>query len=118
MHNFTLASKSTHGVAVMTPKGYINDLGAERLEQTSERYLDEGVKKMIVNFSNVQFINTIGISIFTGIIQKSLESHSRLCFTNLKRIHQEIFEVVGLAKHVKIFKDEEEALSFLLKEKN
>ncbi len=97
----------------MTPKGYINDMGAEQLEQTSERFLDKGLKKLIVNFADVQFINTIGISIFTGIVQKTLEHDSMLCFTNMKKIHRDIFEVVELIKYVKVFKDEEDALLFL-----
>jgi anti-anti-sigma factor len=105
--------RSAHGVAVMLPKGYINDLGAESLEQTSEQYLGEGLKKLVVNFSDVQFINTIGVSIFTGIIQKTQEYKGLLCFTNMKKTHRDIFEMVGLMQHVKVFKDEEDALNYL-----
>lgn len=113
MNNFSLSSKSAQDVAVMMPKGYINDMGAERLEQTSEQYLGNGVKKIVVNFSDVQYINTIGISIFTTMVQKTLECDSLLCFTNLKKVHRDVLEMVGLIKHVKVFKDEEDALSFL-----
>ena len=105
--------KSQDKVAVMTPKGYINDLGAERLEQTSEQFLGEGLKKLVVNFTDVQFINTIGVSIFTGIIQKTRDHDGLLCFTNMKKIHREVFEMVGLIEHVKVFKEEEDALSYL-----
>jgi anti-anti-sigma factor len=113
MNNFSLSAKAAQDVAVMLPKGYINDMGAVRLEQTSEQFLGKGVKKLIVNFSDVQFINTIGISIFTGMVQKTLDHHSQLCFTNLKKIHLDVFEMVGLIKHVKIFNEEADALSFL-----
>ena len=113
MNNFSLTSKLALDVAVMMPKGYINDMGAACLEQTSEQFLGKGSKKLVVNFSGVLFINTIGISIFTGIIQKALEYNGLLCFTNMKKIHREVFEMVGLMKHVKVFKDEEDALSFL-----
>ena len=94
------------------PKGYINDMGAVSLEQTSEQLLGKGMKKLIVNFSDVQFINTIGLSIFTGMVQKTLDHNSRLCFTNMKKVHRDVFEMVGLIKHVKIFKDEADALIF------
>ncbi len=97
----------------MMPKGYINDVGAERLEQTSEQFLGNGLKKLVVNFSEVQYINTIGVSIFTGMIQSTLEHNSLLCFTNLKKVHRDVFEMVGLIKHVKVFKDEKDALTFL-----
>jgi len=97
----------------MLPKGYINDIGAERLEQTSERFLHSGLKKLVVNFSDVQYINTIGISIFTGVIQMTRDHDSMLCFTNMKKVHRDIFEMVGLIKHVKVFIDEKDALGFL-----
>ncbi len=113
MNNFSLLSKSALDVAIMMPKGYINDLGAERLEQTSEQFLGKGTKKLIVNFSDVQYINTIGVSIFTGIVQKALDYDGQLCFTNMKKVHRDVFEMVGLIKHVKVFKNEEAALVYL-----
>ena len=95
------------------PKGYINDMGAVSLEQTSEQLLGKGINSLIVNFSDVQYINTIGVSIFTGMVQKTLEHHSVLCFTNLKKAHRDVFEMMGLIKHVKVFADEVDALTFL-----
>ncbi len=102
----------------MMPKGYINDMGAVSLEQTSEKLLGKGAKTLIVNFADVQFINTIGISIFTGMVQKTQEHDSVLCFTNLKKIHRDIFEMMGLIKYVKVFNDEEDALRSLKKKES
>jgi anti-sigma B factor antagonist len=111
--NFSLSSKSALDVAIMMPKGYINDMVAEHLEQTSEQLLEKGVKKIVVNFAEVQYINTIGISIFTSIVQKALDYNGVLCFTNMKKVHRDILEMMGLIKYVKVFKDEEDALSFM-----
>jgi len=97
----------------MMPKGYINNIGAQHLESASEELLDHGSKKLIVNFSNVQFINTIGLSIFLSIVQSALEYDSLLCFTNMKKDHREMFEMAGLIKHVKVFKDETDAFNYL-----
>jgi hypothetical protein len=54
--------KSALDVTVMLPKGYINDLGAERLEQTSED-ARERTEETCCQFFGCQFINTIGVSI-------------------------------------------------------
>lgn len=113
MINFSLSSRSERDIAVMVPKGYINNIGAESLELTSEEFIDKGSKKLVVNFSDVQFINTIGLSIFLSIVQNSLESNSLLCFTNMKKDHREMFEIAGLIKHVKVFKEEMDALDYL-----
>ncbi len=100
-------------MAVITPRGYINDIGAVCLEQESGQYLDNGLKKLVVNFSDVQFINTIGLSIFLSIVQNTQDHGSQLCFTNMKRDHLEIFEIAGLISHVKVFKDENAAFIYL-----
>ncbi len=113
MSNFSLSSRSAGDVAVMMPKGYINDIAAERLEKTNEQFLGHGLKKLVVNFSDVQFINTIGLSIFLGMMQRTQEHNSVLCFTNMKKDHQAIFEIAGLIKHVKVFKDEKDAFNYL-----
>jgi len=113
MSNFSLSSRSAQNVAIMLPKGYINDMGAVSLERTSEQLLGEGMNALIVNFSDVQYINSFGVSIFTGMVQKTLEHNSVLYFTNMKKVHRDVFEMMGLIKHVKVFADEADALKFL-----
>jgi len=113
MSNFSLSSRSAQNVAVILPKGYINDMGAVSLERTSEQLLGSGMDTLIVNFADVQYINSFGVSIITGMVQKTLEHNSVLCFTNLKKAHSDVLEMMGLIKHVKVFADEEDALKFL-----
>jgi stage II sporulation protein AA (anti-sigma F factor antagonist) len=113
VNNYSLSSRSEQDISVMMPKGYINNIGAENLASTSEKFIDKGSKKLVVNFSEVQFINTIGLSIFLSIVQNTLESKGLLCFTNMKKDHREMFEMAGLIKHVKVFKDEKDALNYL-----
>ena len=115
MNNFSVSAKSAHDVAVIMPKGYINDMGAVSLERTSEQLLGAGMNTLIVNFTDVQYINSFGVSIFTGMVQKTLEHNSVLYFTNMKKVHRDVFEMMGLIKHVKVFADEEDAFKFLKK---
>jgi anti-anti-sigma factor len=113
VNNFSLSFKTDQDVVVMAPKGYVNDLGAESLEHASEQVLDKGLKKLVVNFSDMQYINSIGASVFIGIVQKTIENEGQLCFTNMKKVHQDVFELLGITKHVRVFKEEQDALSFL-----
>lgn len=113
MNNFSISVKPANDIVVIMPKGYVNDLGAERLEHACEQYLAKGLKKIIINFSEMQFINSIGASVFTGIVQKTLEYGGQLYFTNMKKAHCDVFEMLGIIKHVNVFKDEREALNLL-----
>lgn len=113
MNNFSLTLKTSEDIVVIAPKGYVNDMGAERLEKASDDVLDKGHKKLVVNFADMQFINSIGASALISIVEKARESEGLLCFTNMKKIHHDVFEMLGITKHVKVFKEERDALSFL-----
>lgn len=113
MNNFSILSKTINGTVIFMPRGYVNDLGAENLENACEEFLSKGLKKVVINFSEIQYINSIGASIFTGIVQKIAEHDSMLCFTNMKKVHSDVFEMLGITKHVKVFKEEKDAVNFL-----
>ena len=113
MIKFSLSSKSELDVAVMMPRGYLTDVGAHQIENASEQFLDRGFKKLIINFSNVELINTHGISILKSILRKTSESGCRVCFTNVNKLHREIFGLTGLVKQRDVFQDEDDAMIYL-----
>jgi anti-anti-sigma factor len=110
--NFSLSSKSELDVVVMMPRGYLTDIGAHLIEKASKQFLDSGFKKLIINFSNVELINTRGISIFESILQKTSKSGCRVCFTNINKFHREIFGLTGLMNRVNVFQDEDDAIIY------
>ena len=110
---FSLSSKSELDVAVLMPRGYLTDIGAHQIEKASEQFLDRGFKKLIINFSNVELINTHGISILKSILRKTSESGCRVCFTNVNKLHREIFGLTGLVKQRDVFQDEDDAMIYL-----
>lgn len=113
MSNFILSLKDADDVGIIILKGYVDDLGATRIEEASDHALRNGVKKLVFNFSGMQFINSIGASILATIVQKAKESDGLLCFTNMKKVHRDVFDLLGITKHVKVFRREEDAVNFL-----
>jgi anti-anti-sigma factor len=97
----------------MMPRGYLTDIGAHQIEKASEQFLYRGFKKLVINFSNVELINTDGISIFKSILQKTSGCNCRVCFTNISKFHRDIFELTGLMKLVDVFRDEDDAMVYL-----
>ena len=99
----------------MMPRGYLTDIGAHQIAIASEEFLDRGFKKLIINFSNVELINTHGISIFKSILRKASECCCLVCFTNINKLHREIFELTGIMKRVDVFQDEDDAMIYFKK---
>ena len=56
--------------AVIMPTGYLNALTGDQIDKVCDRLLAEKVNYIIINFSRVEVINTIGISILVGIFEK------------------------------------------------
>ncbi|MFQ5900123.1 MAG: STAS domain-containing protein [Thermodesulfobacteriota bacterium] len=106
-------SKKVGDCIVLYTDGYLNGLGAEKLEDKCETIINGGYRNIVINFGNTEFINSIGISILIGVIEKISKVEGRLSFSNLTKINQETFEMLGLTKYVPIYETEEKALLHL-----
>ncbi len=110
MDNPILLSKKLKDCIILYTNNYLNALGAEKLEDECEALFKMGHEKILINFENTELINSIGISVLIGIIEKMKHFEGRLSFTNLNKTHTETFNMLGLNKYVPIFENEADAL--------
>lgn len=116
--NFKVVSRITGDVAVLYPQGYLNTLAGESLVNECKSCLSQGIRKVILNFSGTELINSIGISLLLHVMEGLKEGGGSLCFTNLSKMHSDTFEMLGLTKHMLVFRDEDEALSYFTPERD
>ena len=95
--------------AVVRTNGYINNLGAERIEQEIDSLISWGVKNFIINFAQSPIINSMGLSILIGVIEKTNQIEGKLSFSNLTEVNAETMEIMGLTQYATLFPTEEEA---------
>ena len=99
--------------AVIYASDYLNKLTGERIERECRDRLDSGCRALIIDFSDTQLVNSIGISILLGIIAIAERSGARVVFSDVNNQTVELFEMLGLTRHVALAKNEQEALSTL-----
>ncbi len=99
--------------AVIYASDYLNKLTGERIERECKKQIDSGCRALIINFSETELVNSIGVSILLGIIDIAEKSSARLIFAEVNIQTAELFEMLGLTRHVLLARDEEEALSTL-----
>ena len=111
----TLRIEIRHGEdhAVIIPRDYLNALTGDRIDKACEQLVERGVRYIIINFGQIELINTIGISILVGIIEKVLARHGLIYFPELGGTNREIFEVLGLQTVAMIFPTDEDALAHM-----
>ena len=93
--------------------GYLNSLLGEEVEKVVRARLEEGGRRVVLNFQGMRLVNSIGISFVIGIVEKVMEREGRMGFCEVSRINRDLFRVTGLEKYVRSFETEKEALDYL-----
>lgn len=81
---------------------YLNKLSGEQIEYECKRRLEAGCKELVVNFSKTEIVNSIGISILLGVIDTASNNGAKVVFCDVKEETVELFDMLGLTKHVTI----------------
>jgi len=101
--------------AVVYASDYLNKLTGERIERECKKQLESGARALVIDFSDTELVNSIGISILLGIIDIAEKNGALVVFSDVKDETVQLFEMLGLTRHVVLAKDEQEALSGLAK---
>ncbi len=99
--------------AVVYAGDYLNKLTGEKIERECRRQLTCGCRALVIDFSDTKLVNSIGISILLGIIDVAEKSGAQIVFSDVNNQTVELFEMLGLTRHVVLAKDEREALMSL-----
>jgi len=81
---------------------YINKLSGERIERECQRQIHAGCKTLVVDFSETEIVNSIGVSILLGVIDAATNAGAKLVFSEINEDTCELFETLGLTNHVEL----------------
>ena len=83
------------------------------MEKVVREQFDAGGRRVLLHFGDTRLVNSIGISFIIGVVEKVMEREGRMAFCEVSRINRDLFQVTGLAKYVRSFDKEKEALEYL-----
>ncbi|HYT50464.1 MAG TPA: STAS domain-containing protein [Pyrinomonadaceae bacterium] len=106
-------ARSVGDAAIIYASDYLNKLSGERIERECRRQLEAGCRTLIINFRDTELVNSIGVSILVGVIDAAEQSTARLIFSDVNNHTADLFEMLGLTRHITLARDEDEALSWL-----
>ena len=99
--------------AIIYASDYLNKLSGERIERECKRQLEAGCRALVINFRDTELVNSIGVSILMGVIDAAEQNQARLIFSDVNSHTAQLFEMLGLTRHVSVVKDESEALALI-----
>ena len=106
-------ARSIGNAAIIYASDYLNKLSGERIERECRRQLESGCRTLIINFRDTELVNSIGVSILVGVIDAAEQSTARLIFSDVNNHTANLFEMLGLTRHVSLATNEEEALAIV-----
>ncbi len=110
---YSVRSHCVGTTAVVYASDYLNKLTGERIERECKKQLDSGCQALVIDFGDTELVNSIGVSILLGIIDIAEKNGAQVIFADVNNQTVELFEMLGLTRHVVLAKDEQEALSTL-----
>ena len=98
-------------VAVIDLHGEINAFAEEALNTAYAEADSSSDGSILLNFGEVDYINSTGIALIVGLIAQARKSKRRLLTYGLSDHYVEIFRITRLADFIGIFPDEQSAMA-------
>lgn len=99
------------GMAIIDMHGELDGFAEEALNAAYAEATRSDPGAVLLNFSDVDYINSTGIALIVGLLAQARKSHRRLLTCGLSEHYQEIFRITRLADFMSMFPDESAALS-------
>lgn len=111
--DISIQTRAVGDAAIIYASDYLNKLTGERIERECRRQFDSGRRTLIINFRDTELVNSIGVSILVGLIDAAEQNTARLIFSDVNSNTANLFEMLGLTRHVSVAANEAEALSWI-----
>jgi anti-anti-sigma factor len=98
---------------VLYPKGYLNGPLGARIDQACADLILKGRDRVIINFSQIETMNTMGVASLVSILEKVSRNNGMICFTDLLPTNKQLLDVLDISRAVLIFDSEDQALAHI-----
>lgn len=101
---------SRPGLAIIDLHGEINGFAEDALNAAYAEADDHDPAAILLNFGDVDYINSTGIALIVGLLARARKSHRQLLICGLSDHYQEIFRITRLSDFMRIYPDEATAV--------
>ncbi len=98
-------------IAVVELHGEINAFAEAALNDAYAEAESEAPETILLNFADVDYINSTGIALIVSLLARARKAHMHLLACGLSQHYVEIFTITRLADFMHVFPDESSALA-------
>ena len=97
--------------AILDLYGEINAFADQALTTAYAEVEDHGTDTIVLNFENVEYINSTGIALIVEMLAQARKNKKNLVVFGLSDHYKEVFELTRLADFMTIYESEDNALA-------
>lgn len=97
-------------IKVVRFNGMIDTVTASDVEAALSQLLADGVDKMVLNFEQLSYINSIGLRVILVVAKQLKRGEGQLRICCLNEPVREVFDITGFSTILTVVESEEEAL--------
>lgn len=88
--------------AVVYADDYLNKLTGEKIERECKKRIEEGCTELVVDLSQTEIVNSIGVSILLGVIDTASNAGAKVVFSKVNEHTAELFDMLGVNRHATV----------------
>jgi anti-sigma B factor antagonist len=92
-------------------KGRLDNENAQSLEDSLGKLVDDGARQLIIDCSQIEFINNAGLRVLLNVARRILDVDGRLALHSPSQPAKEIFDKTGFSMVSRIYDTREEAVA-------
>lgn len=100
-----------HGTAIVDIRGDVTSACEPVLMSAYESAGGAGAKRLVLNFSGLDYMNSGGIGMLVTLLVRANRQHQQLAAFGLSEHYRQIFELTRLDEAISIYQDEQSALA-------
>lgn len=108
---FTAHVRKQPGTSIIDLEGEIDAFADHALDAAYSEAASDSPHTIVLNFSEVSYINSTGIALIVSLLAKARIAKSSLVVYGLSDYYQELFDITSLSDFMTIYPDEVHALA-------
>lgn len=104
-----ISTHKTGDTCIVTVAGELDASSAIQMDTALQSVIEQGCKKILVNFQSLTYISSAGIGVFTSKLEDCQRNHIKLVLFGMNHDIFNVFKILGLDQLLTIVSTEEEA---------
>jgi anti-anti-sigma factor len=99
-------------IVILGLKGRLDSITSNKLEEKFLALSDQGEKKVIVDFSQLDYISSTGLRVLLMVSKRLQGTKGKIVLSSMQDRVKEVFDIAGFSSIFTIFHSQEEAIKW------